>query len=88
MPKNYPNPFNAETVIEFTTTTEGHVEVAVFDLLGQRVRTLTGEQRIAGTHQLRWDGRDQRGRRVATGIYLYRLTTTDRILTRKMLLLR
>ncbi|HCL27209.1 MAG TPA: hypothetical protein DIC52_02085 [Candidatus Latescibacteria bacterium] len=72
----------------FSAGTESHVEVAVFDLLGQRVQTLISDRRQAGTHQFRWDGRDQTGGHVATGVYLYRLTTTDHILTRKMLLLR
>ena len=86
--QNYPNPFNATTVIRFTTERQGHTEIAVFDLLGQRVRTLVRRPLAAGPHVVFWDGRDEAGRRAATGLYLYRLTSADRSRTRKLLLVR
>ena len=86
--QNYPNPFNAETVIRFSVGTEGRVEVTVYDLLGQSVRTVLSGWQAAGQHVVRWDGRDEGGHPVATGVYLYRLEAADRVAARKLLLLR
>jgi len=86
--QNYPNPFNAGTVIRFAVESAGPVEVTVYDLLGQRVRTLARDWRTAGPHAVHWDGRDEVARAVATGVYLYRLTAGDRVASRKLLLLR
>ena len=66
----------------------GPVRLDVFSLTGQRVAILRHGRQQAGFHQLRWDGRDDAGRSVASGLYLYRLVTDDTILTRKLILLR
>ena len=91
--QNYPNPFNSETVIEYQLPQSGEIQLIVYDVTGQRVATLASGSRAAGTYALRWDGRDDAGRRLASGEYLYRLEapamTGDRMLqTRKLLLLR
>ena len=70
---NMPNPFNPETVIRFALAEESQVRLEVFDAVGQRVRVLVGEQLPAGTHQAMWDGREENGKRVGSGIYLCRL---------------
>jgi hypothetical protein len=86
--QNYPNPFNPATTIEYNLSAPGHVTIAVYNLLGQKVRALVDEQRPAGLHSTVWDGTSSSGESVATGIYLYRLQTGDCSETRRMLLLR
>ena len=83
--QNVPNPFNSETVISWFLLRPGPVRVEVFALTGQRVAVLTGK---AGVHRVHWDGRDDRGRHLASGVYLYRLVTDERVHTRKLTLLR
>jgi len=79
---NYPNPFsplgrgtfgNSETKIRFELPEASHVVVKIFNALGAEVRTLADEQREAGSHRVRWDGKDAHGRPVASGVYLYQL---------------
>jgi hypothetical protein len=86
--QNYPNPFNPQTRIEFLMPRPGRAKVAVFDVGGSRVATIFDGALDAGPHTLSWNGRDSRGRSVATGIYLYRLEACGTVLTRKMVLLR
>jgi len=85
---NYPNPFNSGTTIEFYLPKAFEIEVAIYNLLGQKVKTLWQGQKLAGQHQLRWDGKDDNGREVASGVYLYQLSSGSTILTRKLLLLK
>jgi hypothetical protein len=91
--QNYPNPFNSETVIEYELPQSGEIQLMIYDVTGQRVISLASGPRQAGTYALRWDGRDDAGRQMASGVYLYRLeaaaVTGGRIVqTRKLLLLR
>ena len=88
--QNYPNPFNRGTTIRFALPASGKVELAIYDLAGQRVMTLVKEERSAGRYALLWEGRDDHGRELASGVYLYRLRTGDgkQVETRKLLLLR
>ena len=83
---NYPNPFNAETVIPFRLATAAEVKLAVFNLTGQRVRTLVSGIRQAGRHEAVWDGSDDLGNRLGTGVYFCRLQTDVEIRTQKLLL--
>ena len=85
---NYPNPFNAGTVIPFDLALPGWVELAIFDLLGQQVRTLLDADLCAGSHRIRWDGRDDGAAPVATGVYLYQLRAGGLRQVGRMLLLR
>ena len=72
---NWPNPFNANTTIAFDLPGTAPVRLVVYDLLGRRVRTLhRGEALAPGRHRSSWDGLDENGRPVASGVYLYRLT--------------
>ena len=71
--QNWPNPFNAATTFEYELSREGQVEFHICDLLGRRIVTLAEGRQPAGLHQLRWEGRDQAGMSVASGIYLYQL---------------
>ncbi|RME24643.1 MAG: T9SS C-terminal target domain-containing protein, partial [Candidatus Zixiibacteriota bacterium] len=84
---NHPNPFNPSTQISFNLPQAGSVNLTIYNMLGQKVRTLIADDFLsAGEHTVTWDGSNADGRHVASGIYLYRLTTEAETLTRKMLL--
>lgn len=85
---NAPNPFNPETLIRYELPTEGLVQLTVFNALGQKVRTLVQGSQVAGTHAVRWDGRDERGIQVGSGIYVYHLQSSGFRAIKKMVLLR
>ena len=86
--QNYPNPFHQNTTISYETKKEGKVNLSIFNLRGQLVRTLQDEYIPSGKHSIVWDGKDSMGRTVADGIYLCRLKTPETILTRRMLLFK
>ncbi|HPN34489.1 MAG TPA: FlgD immunoglobulin-like domain containing protein [bacterium] len=83
--QNFPNPFNPATQIPFSLQKEGWVRLAVFNSLGQRIRTLVEGHRQPGVYRAMWDGCDDFGRPVAAGLYLYRLDAGSQSLTRHML---
>ena len=85
---NYPNPFNPETTIEYELAQPGPVRLSVYNVLGQRVRTLVDAWQPAGRHRVRWRGRRDDGRPAASGVYFYELQAGERQTRRKMLLLR
>jgi hypothetical protein len=84
---NVPNPFNPSTAISFEVSPAGAVEVDVFGVDGAKVRTLLRASLGAGPHEIRWDGRDDRGRRVASGMYIARVQAHGVSRTLKMTLL-
>ncbi len=87
--QNYPNPFNPSTTIRFNLKRAARLRLEVYNLLGQRVRTLLAEQTVAaGGHTVQWDGRDDRGKPVPSGVYLYRLASKSFSETRTMALLK
>ncbi len=86
--QNHPNPFNPETVIEFSVHVRGDAELAIYNLAGQKTRSLLGTVLDPGRHSVTWDGRDDLGRELASGVYLYRLRARTRVDTRKLLLLK
>ena len=86
--QNYPNPFNPGTVIPFQINLGDRVELVVYDLAGQKIRTLVNGQLAAGSYTADWDGRDQSGVVVASGVYLYQLHAGTHRETRKLTLLR
>lgn len=86
--QNYPNPCNSGTTIDYRLPATGEVELAVFDLAGQLVATLVRGPRSAGSHRVQWDGRGEAGRGLASGMYLYRLTSGAQVRERKLLLLK
>jgi Tol biopolymer transport system component len=85
---NAPNPFNARTIIRYSLPEEAHVTLTIYDLQGQKIRELVRQHHSAGTYQTPWDGRDDRGEKAASGIYLYRLETAKSAQTRKMALIQ
>ena len=86
--QNAPNPFNSQTVISWFQLQPGTARLEVFALTGQRVAVLHRGPKKAGVHRVSWAGRDDRERPLASGVYLYRLVTPERVHTRKLTLLR
>ncbi len=86
--RNRPNPFHQSTQFGFELPAAAHVSLKVYDVAGREVRTLVDAGLEAGTHGLSWDGRDDRGRRSAAGVYLYRLQSGTGTQSRRLLLLR
>jgi len=86
--QNYPNPFNPETSISYFLPSRHFVTLRVFDLTGREVCTLVHRSDTQGLRTITWNGRDNNGRQVSSGVYLYELRTTNNRLTRRMLLLR
>ena len=82
--QNFPNPFNSGTVIRFALPSAQRVELAIFNAAGQKVAALLEGDRQPGTYSINWDGRDDGGYELASGMYFYRLTT--QVKTRKLLL--
>lgn len=86
--QNYPNPFNPDTKISFDLSSATEVSLDVFNVLGQRVVNLVTATLPAGLHTVTWNGQDETGAKVASGIYLYRLTTATNVETKKMILMK
>ncbi len=86
---NFPNPFNPSTTIRFDLPQQSKVTLAVYNMLGQKVRTITNTLYPAGRHQVVWDGTDQSGNPVASGVYIYRISTNNGFSkAQKMMLLK
>lgn len=85
---NYPNPFNPATTIRYELSPAQNVELAVFDVQGRRVRVLESGPKSGGLHESTWDGLDDRGRAVASGVYYVRLAGDNDTRTRKIVLLK
>jgi formylglycine-generating enzyme required for sulfatase activity len=85
---NYPNPFNPATVIRYTVLASGMVNITVYDITGQTIRTLVDNYQPPGTHSVIWDGTDDTGGQVSTGIYLYTVVTGGSTEIGKMVLIR
>ncbi len=86
--QNYPNPFNPTTTIEFNLPQAHNVELAIYDPAGKRVRTLVNEFTAAGNHTATWNGFDNNGSRVASGVYFYRLTAGKTTISKQMVMLK
>jgi choice-of-anchor B domain-containing protein len=86
--QNFPNPFNPSTRIPFELTNGGRVTLEVYDVAGRRVRAVLDRPLPAGLHEAEWDGRDDDGRGVASGVYFYRMQAGNRTETRRMVLLK
>ena len=86
--QNYPNPFNPMTTIEYSLPEQSQVKFEVFNVLGQRVKTLADIVQPAGRHRIVWDGKDDQGKDVASGIYFYRLEAGEFSESRRMVILK
>jgi streptogramin lyase len=83
-----PNPFNSSTTLSFTLPTPGSTTLSIYSLTGQRIRTLVSDPMSSGTHSVVWDGRDDSGRAVSSGVYLSRLESGGKAATGKMLMMK
>ncbi|HEX9917417.1 MAG TPA: FG-GAP-like repeat-containing protein [candidate division Zixibacteria bacterium] len=86
--QNYPNPFNSETVIEYSLPKASQVKIAIYNILGQKVTTLLDKVEPAGFRRVIWDGKNQNGEIVSSGIYFYRIEAEGFVQSKKMLLLK
>jgi len=86
--QNYPNPFNPTTSIEFALPQASDVNLVIYNILGQKVRTLVNGYMPAGYITTSWDGLDQNGREISSGTYIYRLDTPDESFSKKMVLMK
>ncbi|MDD4051287.1 MAG: T9SS type A sorting domain-containing protein [candidate division Zixibacteria bacterium] len=86
--QNYPNPFNPTTVINYSMERKGKINISIFNILGQHVKTLVDAEVEAGANRVTWEGTDQDGSGVASGVYFYKMTTDKYVETRKMTLMR
>jgi hypothetical protein len=86
--QNYPNPFNPETSIAFTTKEAGNVSIDIYNVKGQKVKTLLNDYRSAGNHSVVWNGRDDNNKAVASGLYFYKMRNGKFSSTKKMILMK
>lgn len=86
--QNYPNPFNPQTKIEYKLSKRGHVGLRIYNILGSKVRTLLDKDQPVGSYSVSWDGRNDAGQSVTSGVYLYRLEVDGLSQARRMLLLK
>jgi flagellar hook assembly protein FlgD len=84
----HPNPFNPQAAVAFTLAAAGPVRLAVYDLHGTKVNTLFNGNLPAGRHEAVWDGRDDRGQAMASGVYFCKLVANNFSQTKKMVLLK
>ncbi|PSQ95550.1 MAG: hypothetical protein BRD55_09940 [Bacteroidetes bacterium SW_9_63_38] len=85
---NYPNPFDEQTTLEYTLREERPVTIEIYNVLGQRVRTLVDAKKTAGLHRARWDGTNRYGDRVGSGVYFHRIEAGSFTASKKMVLVR
>ena len=85
---NYPNPFNPSTTISFSLPEDNDVELSIYNVKGQKVRTLTNEFLEKGLHSIDWNGKDSNNKSAASGIYFYKISVGKTSAMKKMLLLK
>jgi len=86
--QNYPNPFNSSTVISYELQNESHVKLIIYDALGKRVRKLVNDNQTIGSHTIYWDGENDLGEKLPSGIYIYALETPEFKDSQKMVLIK
>ena len=86
--KNYPNPFNPTTTISFEIAENGKTEVEIFNVKGQKIKTLIKEQLEAGIHSVIWNGKSDSEKQVASGMYFYKVSVNNNQKIRKMIMLK
>lgn len=85
---NYPNPFNLSTTIEFTLPEGGFTELVIYNISGQKIRELLSADMTPGVHSVVWDGRDENGTPVSSGIFISRLKNRDNVFSNRMMLVK
>jgi hypothetical protein len=86
--QNYPNPFNPNTWIKFNLNKPVHVELSIYNVLGQKIRTLMDKNMQAGSHSIHWNGLDNRERALPSGLYFYRIKAGNKTDSRRMILIK
>ncbi|MCJ7498482.1 MAG: T9SS type A sorting domain-containing protein, partial [candidate division Zixibacteria bacterium] len=86
--QNYPNPFNPKTLIKFTLPKDSWVKIEVYNILGQKVKTLVDERLTAGVKEVEWDSKGDNGLEVASGIYFYKIKADDFSDIKKMVMMK
>jgi len=86
--QNYPNPFNPETSIGFSIANSNKVQIAIYNILGEKIKTLVNRTFTQGIHSAKWDGANAQGHQVPSGVYFYRMKTGNNIEVKKMMLVR
>ena len=86
--RNYPNPFNAETIFEYTLPKQANVDIRIYDIVGHEVVTLISERKRAGCYMVKWNARDRNGMEVPSAVYLCRSRIGDHLFTRKITLMK
>jgi hypothetical protein len=86
--QNYPNPFNPTTTIEFDVPSKSQVSLTIYNVLGQKVKSLVNQEMAAGTYKADWDGRSESGVAVSSGIYFYKFEAGSYVTTKKMVMLK
>ena len=86
--QNAPNPFNSSTIIPYEIATVAAAELAIYNVAGQRVRTFVLDYQSPGEYRVVWDGRDDGGRKLGSGVYLYALKTGAEAARRKAILVK
>jgi len=86
--QNYPNPFNPTTTIQYQLPKDATVEISIYNMEGQQIRSLVNEFASIGIHSVEWNGRDDFGKEVASGVYLYRMKAADYVMSRKLTLIK
>jgi hypothetical protein len=85
---NYPNPFNPQTTISFSLAKSEQVSIEIFNIKGQKVKTVLDQLLTDGQHEVVWDGKNQYGKSVSSGVYFYRMQTTDYQAMKKMIMIK
>ena len=85
---NYPNPFNPVTTIRYDLPDDSYVTLTIHDMMGKQIRTLVDGSESAGSRLSQWNARDDQGRAVSAGVYLYKIQAGDLVDTKKMILLK
>ena len=86
--QNHPNPFNSNTIIKYTLSRSCRVSLVIYNILGQKVRTLVTEYQKPGVRSVSWDGTDEKGKDLASGVYFYQLTADEATQTKRMILFK
>jgi hypothetical protein len=84
--QNYPNPFNPSTRVDYSVPVNSKISIEVFNIIGQKVKTLVDGNVTAGNHVVTWDGTSENGSKVSSGVYFYRLTAENEVIVKRMTL--
>ena len=85
--ENYPNPFNPSTTIKYSLKETQQTTLAVYNTIGQKIRTLLDAPQAAGMHLVQWDGKNDRGQQVSSGVYFYKINAGKFVKTKRMMML-